>query len=505
MIIDLNRKSSQPLYLQIKEQVKTLISNGSLSPGTKLPSSRDLAKQLGVTRITVNNAYFELEAEDLVKGWVGKGTFVSNSKLPQIDNEDNVDEQIAGLITPWERTAYQDDLSNELALHNIVNQSQSPDIISFASGLPSSDFFPVSDFQKSFNNIFRFNCHDAMQYDLPEGNPQLRKLIAAHLNIKQDINPQQVLITSGAQQAIDLVARVFIQPGDIVLTESPTYGGAIATFSAMGGKVVGVPMDNEGIRIDILEQAIKKYNPRFLYTVSVFNNPTGLSLSKNRKKALLSLCRKNNLPIIEDNPYNALYYDDKPKEPLLTYDEHNCVIHIGSFSKLLLPGLRLGYIIVPNNIYKAFVNYKQICDLNTSPLIQRVVFEYIKSGQYNKHLRNIRKSCQERRDITLETMKNYFPSDVIWTKPKGGLYLWVTLPPDIPLLKLYMDSLKQGVAIALGSLFYPNRATNNSFRINFCLHSSENIKKGISILGDIMNKSRYDVDLQNVSTGIPFL
>jgi 2-aminoadipate transaminase len=379
------------------------------------------------------------------------------------------------------------------AIRELLKITQRPEVISFAGGLPAPEVFPTARFQEACQKVLQRNAPQALQYSATEGYEPLREMIARHI-ARYGIKAQaeNVLITSGSQQALDLIGKLLINPGDRVLVEAPTYLGALQAFNVYGAEYVSVPSDDDGLRTDLLEMPLRS-GPKFMYVLPNFQNPGGTTLSEGRRHELVLMADRYGIPIIEDDPYGQLRYEGEHLTPLVVLDRENLrrddgysignVIYLSTFSKTLSPGLRLGWIVAPPEVIAKLIQLKQGADLHTSTFGQFVAYEVAKDGFLDEHVKLIRKVYRERRDVMLEALKEYFPPEVTWTHPKGGLFLWVTLPQGMDCQKLFQVALKQNVAFVPGGSFYAGNGFteegNRHFRLNFSNAQPEQIREGI--------------------------
>ena len=483
MRLTLEPNSTVPLYLQIKEHLRRQIEGGILPPTTRLPSTRNLAGELEVSRVTVVNAYAELSAEGWVQSHVGQGTFVSDPPQQIIG--------WAGEPITWQTKLLRlPGVSASGMLADMLHLSQQPDLISFAMGAPAADLFPVDDFRRAVNVVLRRDGAEALQYDGAPGYRPLRKIIAQHLQAGgMKTRPQDVLVTSGSQQGLDLAARVLTKAGECVITERPTYLGALDVFQSHGVRVVGVPVDEEGLRVDLLERLLPHYQPRLIYTIPTFHNPTGITMSQHRRERLLALAQQHGTFILEDGVCSELRYDGAALPSLKALDRKGQVVYLNSFSKILLPGIRVGYMVGSGRIREKLITAKQSTDLFTSSLMQRALAEYLIPGRLDHHLAQVRRVYRIRRDAMLEGLARNLPGDARWSNPQGGLCLWVALSSDVSAVQLYLTAIGYGVAFAVGSVFFPpegdslNSRSSHCFRLNFATHDSELIAEGLRRLG----------------------
>ena len=379
-------------------------------------------------------------------------------------------------------------------IRELLKITDQPGVISFAGGLPSPDAFPLQRFEEACHTVIAQQSAHSLQYGRTEGYEPLREWIAANLaryGIHAKLN--HVMITTGAQQALDLIAKLFIDRGDRVLVEAPTYLGALQAFNAYGGEYFSVPIDSDGIRTDLVEEPLRS-SPKFMYLLPNFQNPAGATLSEGRRHELVLLADKYGVPIIEDDPYGQLRYEGEHIPPLIVIDRENLrrdseysignVIYLGTFSKTIAPGLRLGWIVAPPEVISKLVQLKQSADLHTSTFTQHVAYEVVRDGFLEKHVKFIRTLYRERRDVMLAALKEFFPPEVKWTRPQGGLFLWVTLPQSLDSHKILEVAVAQNVAFVPGTSFYANPGKmDHHMRLNFSNSKPELIREGIKRLG----------------------
>ena len=406
------------------------------------------------------------------------------------------------MTTPWQnRYALRTEGMGSSIIRELLKLTEQPDVISFAGGLPAAELFPVERFREASDRVLRQLGSKALQYGATEGYLPLRTLIVEHMarygiHAKED----NVLITSGSQQALDLIGRLLINPGDKVLTERPTYLGALQAWSAYQTRYVTVPIDQDGLRVDELEEALRS-GPKFMYILPNFQNPGGVTLSLERRMKLIQMADDYGVPIIEDDPYGQLRYSGEHLPPLVVLDcEHlesracdghgyftGNILYTSTFSKTLAPGLRLGWIVAPVDVIKRCVQCKQGMDLHTSTFTQIVAYEVAKDGFLDQHVQKIRQVYAQRRDVMLQALERYFPAETGWTQPAGGLFLWAWMPEGVDtaeLLKVAVDT--QRVAFVPGHAFYPDGSGKNTMRLNFSCAQPEMIEEGIRRLGTVL-------------------
>jgi 2-aminoadipate transaminase len=370
------------------------------------------------------------------------------------------------------------------AIREILKVTVRPEVISFAGGLPSPETFPVERMRAAHDAVLSRQGKVALQYGTSDGYAPLREWIANSLSEDgAKILPDQVLMVSGSQQALDLLGKVLVDEGSKVLVETPSYLGALQAFSVYRPEFVSVPSDDGGLLPEALAPVAK--DARLLYALPNFQNPTGRSLSIERRAALVETCASLGLPLVEDDPYGALCYRGEPLPKLLTMNPSG-VVYMGSFSKVLTPGIRLGYVVAPLPLARKLEQAKQAADLHTSQLTQMVVHEVIKDGFLTQHIPTIRKLYSDQCDAMLAALSEFFPPSVTWTKPEGGMFIWVTLPSHIDSTKLLGEAIAQNIAFVPGAPFYANEPETNTFRLSFVTVPPEKIRDGIARLGKLI-------------------
>lgn len=405
-----------------------------------------------------------------------------------------------GFETPWnDRLAQRMQRMTSSIIRELLKLTEKPDVISFAGGLPAPEVFPVPEIEMAAHRVLRDHGVAALQYGATEGYLPLRELLVRHMaryGIK--VSPSNVLITSGSQQALDLIGKLLINPGDRILTESPTYLGALQAFTAYQAEYLSAPIDDEGLKIDTLEDQLRA-GPKFLYILPNFQNPGGVTLSLERRRRLVELANHYGTPIVEDDPYGQLRYEGEHLPPLVKLDAefHGCangeqaftgnVIYLSTLSKTLAPGLRIAWIVAPEAVIARLVQIKQGADLHTSTFCQHIAYEVAKGGFLDRHVKRIRAVYGERRNAMLASLDRHFPAGVRWTRPQGGLFLWVTLPGEIDTYELLKEALEEKVAFVPGSPFFPHGGPP-SFRLNFSHATPERIEEGIRRLGRVLER-----------------
>ena len=374
---------------------------------------------------------------------------------------------------------------NPSVIREILKVTEKPGIISFAGGLPSPKTFPISAFAEACAKVLREDGPAALQYAASEGYGPLREMVAAML--PWNVDPAQVLITTGSQQGLDLLAKILIDKDSPILVETPTYLGALQAFTPMEPQVVSVASDDEGIDVDDL--ARKAQGARFLYVLPNFQNPTGRTMSEARRAALSARAAELGLPIVEDNPYGDLWFDTPPPLPLSARHPDGC-LYLGSFSKVLAPGLRLGFLVAPKALYPKLLQAKQAADLHSPGFNQRMVAEVMKDGFLDRHVPTIRALYKSQRDAMLAALQREMPADVSWNTPDGGMFLWARLPAGMNAVALLPKAVDKNVAFVPGAAFYADNADERTLRLSFVTASVDQINTGVAALAAAIRESR---------------
>ncbi len=486
-LIHLERKSGLPLYRQICQGLREAILSGELPEGARLPTERALATELGVNRTTVMNAYNELASEGLIEGHVGRGTLVRRSNFGYgVDSyEDETASWLLGLpAVEGEALGPDAHLLSELA-----STSERKEIISFAPGTPASDLLPAETLRDIFADGLVAARQAALGYCPVEGLQSLRRGIAAHMRRRGvAVDTSQVLILSGSTQGIGLVGRFLLSPGDEVVVEVPTYLGAIQAFRALNARVIGVPTDSEGMRVDLLESILARRRPRLIYTLPTFQNPTGSVMSPERRRRLLVLAKRYQTPILEDDPYGEVYFEGKRPQPLKALDASGQVLYLSTFSKTLAPGLRVAWLAGPEPMVERLTMHKQVFDLNTNAIGQWAVSEMMRRDLLDTHLATIRRAYQQKRDLALQAIETYWPGEVRVNRPAGGFHLWCRLPGDLRARTLLREAASDHVAFVIGEPFHVDGGGQQQFRLSYAYPGEEHLVEGIRRIGSAMQR-----------------
>jgi 2-aminoadipate transaminase len=402
--------------------------------------------------------------------------------------------------TPWaDRYAQRTQRMTSSAIRELLKLTEQPDVISFAGGLPAPEVFPLEQVEAAAHRVLAEQGRFALQYSTTEGFRPLRELLCRHMaRYGIQVGPDNVLITTGSQQALDLVGRLFVNPGDHVVTEAPTFLGALQAFTAYQAEYVTVPIDDDGMCVDRIEEALRS-GPKFIYVLPNFQNPGGVTLSLPRRRALIEVASRYGVPIVEDDPYGQLRYEGHHLPPLVKLDAefHGCangerafrggVLYLGTLSKTLAPGLRLGWVVAPEEVVRKLVLMKQGTDLHTPTFTQMVAYEVARGGFLDRHVRLIRQVYGERRDAMLAALERHFPQGVRWTRPQGGLFLWVTLPAGCDAAEALQEAIARKVAFVPGASFHPRGGGRETMRLNFSYSRPELIEEGIRRLGGVLH------------------
>lgn len=374
------------------------------------------------------------------------------------------------------------------AIRELLKLTEQPDIISFAGGLPAPELFPIEEMKKVCLKVLDSDGRAALQYSTTEGYIPLRKIISERMkNSGVEIPFEQIIITSGSQQGLEFSGKIFLNEGDTVICESPSYLGALNAFKAYQPKFVEIDMDEDGMKMDELENALKSTpNAKFIYTIPDFQNPTGITMSIDRRKKLVELATKYNVPVVEDNPYGELRFEGEKYPAIKHFDTEGIVIYLGTFSKTFAPGLRVGWIAASPEIIQKYVLVKQGADLQCNSMTQREVATFMDMYDLDEHIKKIIGVYGKRRDLMIQTMEKEFPKNVKFTYPNGGLFTWVELPEGVDAGEVMEKALEEKVAFVPGGSFYPNGGNENHFRLNYSNMPEDKIVEGITRLGKVL-------------------
>lgn len=479
-----------PLYLRITDRIRSSIEAGELQVDDRLPPDRELARLLKLDRSTIARAYNKLESDGYVFSHVGRGTFVADvaRRTPggSADSTFYPPSQWTTASPATGKFVWDDKFSRatrsvaSIVARQVPPGPQSGDCIELSAGSPTDEFFPQSDFGEIVGDILRSsNSQDMFGYSAPEGHPELRKQVQYYLQ-RQGIEAgdDQILILSGSQQGIDLVARTLLDVDDVVLMEDPSYFWALCNFTASGARCLPVAVDDEGLRLDQFESIASRIGAKLLYTMPSFQNPTGTTMPQYRRKKLIELAAKYNIAILEDNFVGDLCYE-QPAQPLKSQDEYGCVIYQGTFSKALCPGLRLGWLVAPQPAMERLRLAKRTCDLSTNSMAQVILAEYLRRGLYDAHLAVVLQEYKARLDAMCAAIDQYASQWISYVKPSGGMFVWGKLPPGYSARELLPFAEREGVTFGPGDVFYVSGSRSECLRLTFIQQTPQNIEEGI--------------------------
>jgi 2-aminoadipate transaminase len=390
------------------------------------------------------------------------------------------------------------------AMRDLMEITARPEVISLAGGLPDTSTFPPESFAAQMTRIAQESSAEALQYGPTEGFDRTKECIREVMAAEgMDPDPEDVIVTTGGQQALDLIAKTLVDPGDPVICEAPTYPGAVPVFSSYQADTFQIEMDEDGMRIAELEALLERLaadgrRPKFIYSVPSFQNPAGVTMSAERRRRLVEIARERELLVVEDNPYGLLRYEGEPTEPLYMLDGGDYVLYLGTFSKILSPGIRLGWLCAPPPVMEKVILGKQASDLCTSTLAQYFVAEYFAEGRWRAYIDDLVGIYRERRDAMLDALERHFPPQATWTHPEGGLFVWATLPEYIDTTDLLAKALREDVAFVPGAAAYVDGGGGSSMRLNFSGSNADEIREGIERIGHVVAEQ---VELYGAITG----
>ncbi len=483
MILELKRESHVPLYTQIAEQMRDKMRDGALKVGDRLPPNRELAKSLGVNRGTVTTAYDELMADGLVSSQVGRGTFVS--AVPAGGVKAAAPARVMASPMPW--SALLTDERRDPWMSTLADPPTHAGTISFAHALPPAELFPLDEFRRSVERVLRKEGRQLLSLGSCKGYEPLRQYLSGQMALA-GIHAQtdEVLITNGCQQSVDLIHRILVRPGDEVAVENPVYPGAISVFCNRQTKYTSIPVGPRGLDLDVLEDVLAHRRPKLIYTVPSFHNPTGATMDLESRHRLIEIAARYRVPIVEDDIYRELRYDGAALPPLKALDRYGLVIYINSISKVGFPGLRVGWLAAPRIVVERISSMRQQSDFHTSLLVQAAIHDFAKHGALIKHIQRCRKAYAQRRDAMLAALERHFPVEATWNKPEGGLAVWVQLPETIQATQILMSASEQGVTFCPGELFYACGPQTNRMRLVFSTATPSQIEEGVKRLGAVI-------------------
>lgn len=489
--LHLQPESHVPLYVQLRDQLRALVHAGDLRPGDRIPASRELAIMLGVHRTTVANAYAELESEGLIQGHVGRGTFIRANgnglkitpPAPPVLNGAN------GIR--WE-LLFADERGDEVLSR--LTASVPEDALSFVMARPAQEFFPVDELQMCVNAVLRREATEVLNLGPSDGYAPLKEALLDLMKAEGlAVKDENLLITDGCQQSLDLISKAFVRPGDSVILENPTYPGAVAIFSGARARCLAVPMRTHaepgsslGIDLEALEATLAANRVKLMLLTPDFQNPTGTCMPISSRRKVLELAGRHQVPVVEDHIYARLHACEERVPSLKQLDRSNLVIHVDSFAKVAFPGLRVGWIVAPPAALERLRVVKQATDLHTDQLAQGVLAEFLRRGLFSRHVAKMRKVYASRLVALDEALHKHMPEDTRWTRPEGGMCLWLELPPGFDANELLIHVKERGVLFAPGRYFYVQGPLPNTLRLAFASLDEKRIARGVATIADLL-------------------
>lgn len=480
MHLRIDRRSDTPIYLQISEGLNRAIVRGSLKMGLRLPSARELAAELGVNRLTVETAFDTLESAGLIERRHGSGTYVLPScKHPTTQTAERREWPI------WQQELFQvQDIGRS------CSPNGKPLRYDFTSGMGDRGLIPAEDLLRCLRSVLRKEGVLSMGYETAQGYSPLRESIAEILSAQgTPARSENILITSGSQQAISLTAQALLRQGDTIFVEETCYDAALSLFRMLGMRLCALPMDKDGIITECIEPLLQQRRPGLLYCMPNFQNPTGRVLSAQRRQHLVKLATRYNFPILEDDYVGDLRYDGNALPSLKTLDPIGCVLHTSTFSKMLMPGLRLGYLMAEGPVMNHLIHWKRHLEISSTSVLQRALHAFISVGRYRRHVRRARLIYKERRDAMTEAIMQHFPKACRYECPRGGLFFWLRLPDEVDASRLTELAAKDGVGIAPGNRYEVTHGEGERhIRLNFAASEIPDIEEGVARLGRILKR-----------------
>jgi 2-aminoadipate transaminase len=487
--LHLQPESHIPLYVQLRDQLRALVHSGELRTGDRIPASRELAQHLGVHRTTVANAYAELESEGLIQGHVGRGTYICGSPAKQFTPPPRTNGN--GGPLRWE--ALFADERGEEGLSRLMPEVPAG-AIAFTDARPSEEFFPVEDFRRCANSVLRADGRRVLRLGASDGYEPLKRALIEMLQEEgMTVRSEQLLVTDGCQQSIDLICKAFLRPGDSVAIENPAYPGAISILSAARVRVLAVNVEAnatrngyEGLDLDALETVLTQNRVKFLMVTPDYHNPTGTCLPLAERRRLIEIAAHYQIPVVEDAIYCRLRLRGNPVPSLKALDRVGSVIQIDSFSKIAFPGLRVGWCIGAESAIERLRLIKQSTDLHTDQLAQASLADFIRRGYLKRHIAKMKGVYLERLEAMEEALEKYMPEGTSWTKVEGGMSLWVTLPAGFDAAELLIHLRERGVLFVPGRYFYAQNPQPNTMRLGFASIDEKKILKGVQTMGEVL-------------------
>lgn len=491
MKILIDRTSGAPLYQQVRDALKGMILEGVLRPGDELPASRILARTLGLNRGTITAAYDELVSDGLLHRHVGRGTYVSNREqlTPALATVKPAPARPAGGRYRWNELFANDPLKDRDPMAaEIAHWTGRAGMISFAGGVPDMALFPADEFRQAMNRALREEGAALLNYGTMSGYKPFIELLRHHL-LDRGVGavPEEILIVNGSQQGIDIATRTFVAPGDVIAVEDPTYYGALNLFRTLRARIVPIPVDNDGMDVAAFEKVLERERPKLLYTMPTFQNPTGVSMSLARRRRLVQVAAEHNVPILEDDFEADLQYEGDNIPPLKGLPEGRDVIYTGTFSKMLFPGIRLGWMVAPALVIERLAAAKQAADLSTSLLFQAAMVRFAEGRALNRHADMVQAEYRRRRDALLKALQAEMPAGVSWTRPAGGFSLVVRLPAGVDSSQILPRAAEKGVLYTAGRVFSLS-GDSRLLRLSFGSTKTDLIPEGVRRLAQVVKE-----------------
>ena len=489
--VHLQPESHVPLYVQLRDQLRALVHAGDLRPGDRIPASRELATMLGVHRTTVANAYAELESEGLIQGHVGRGTFIkgNGNGLKITPPAPPVLNGSSGIR--WE-LLFADERGEEVLSR--LTASVPENTLSFVMARPADEFFPVEELQVCVNAVLRREATEVLNLGPTDGYPPLKDALLDLLRREGlAAKDENLLITGGCQQSLDIISKAFVRAGDSVILENPTYPGAVSIFNGARARCLGVPVRTHaepgtslGVDVEALEATLAANRVKLIVLTPDFQNPTGTSMPLASRRKLLEIAARYQVPVVEDHIYARLHARDERVPSLKHLDRSDLVIHIDSFAKVAFPGLRVGWIVGPPPAIERLRMVKQATDLHTDQLAQAVLAEFLRRGLFTKHVTKMRKVYASRLTALDEALRKHMPDETRWTRPEGGMCLWLELPPGFDASELLIHVKERAVLFAPGRYFYVQNPLPNTLRLGFAGLDEKQIARGVMTMADLL-------------------
>lgn len=479
MKIPLDRQSSEPVYLQIRDRVRELIHAGGLKPGDRLPSIRKMAQAAQVNKLTVIEAYSVLEADGLVHARQGSGYFINQQPLKRPQTESHFAPAQTVIIPEGGARSFLD-VSNA-----ILRAQRDPDFINLGSGFPQAT--GLEDLQRIARRAVKNIAERLFDHTYPQGEPHFREQIAQLLvQLGVGTSAENIIVTNGSMQALALIVQHYITPGDWVVVGAPTFHGFLSLLEQSQAQVVGIPMTQRGMNLDLLEQYLRSHRPKLIYTISTMHNPTGITTDLSHRRQLLNLAEQYDCLVIEDNAYERLSFEPSPP-PIKALDNSDRVIYVNTFSKTLMPAIRVGYMVVTGKAYQPLLERKLLHDFHVSVVSQAIISEYLATGHYRRRLNQLKETNQQNQAVMLQALEDHFPVEASWTIPNGGFFLWVHLPNYLSLNAIAQAAAQHKLYVGPGSMFFPDQKGYPALRLSFA-QPIEDIQNGIALLGNIIRQ-----------------